>query len=243
LKRDARFYWNLFLSTLKLSAFTFGGGYVIVPLMQKRFVKDLKWIDEDEMLDLVAIGQSAPGPIAINTSILVGYRMAGVPGAFLTVLGTVLPPLITITVISFFYMAFRDNPIIRALFRGMQAGVAAVIADVVINMAARIIKNRRILPIAVMALSFIAASLFDINIIVILLISGLLGVYTALRTGKGPDTDASAVVNKGAITDAGAGVNTGADTDADANPGIDAASDAGAENGADRHRTGKEGSE
>ncbi|NMA33160.1 MAG: chromate transporter, partial [Clostridiaceae bacterium] len=96
MKRDARFYWNLFLSTLKLSAFTFGGGYVIVPLMQKRFVKDLKWIDEDEMLDLVAIGQSAPGPIAINTSILVGYRMAGVPGAFLTVLGTVLPPLITI---------------------------------------------------------------------------------------------------------------------------------------------------
>ena len=82
MKKDKRFYWNLFFSTFTLSAFTFGGGYVIVPLMQKRFVKDLKWIDEDEMLDLVAIGQSAPGPIAINTSILVGYRMAGIPALF-----------------------------------------------------------------------------------------------------------------------------------------------------------------
>lgn len=202
MKKGARFYWNLFFSTFTLSAFTFGGGYVIVPLMQKHFVKDLKWIDEDEMLDLVAIGQSAPGPIAINTSILVGYRMAGVPGAFLTVLGTVMPPLITITVISFFYTAFRDNPIIRALFRGMQAGVAAVIADVVINMAARIIKNRRILPVAVMALSFTAAFFFDINIIVILLVSGLLGAYTAFRTRHVQDTDTG--------TDADADV--GADT-------------------------------
>ena len=185
MKKGARFYWNLFFSTFTLSAFTFGGGYVIVPLMQKRFVKELKWIDEDEMLDLVAIGQSAPGPIAINTSILVGYRMAGVPGAFLTVLGTVLPPLITITVISFFYMAFRDNPIIRALFRGMQAGVAAVIADVVINMAAKIIKSKRVLPVVVLLLSFIAASFFDVNIIIILVISGSLGAYTTLRTRGG----------------------------------------------------------
>lgn len=164
-----------------LSAFTFGGGYVIVPLMQKRFVKELKWIDEDEMLDLVAIGQSAPGPIAINTSILVGYRMAGIPGAFLTVFGTVLPPLITITVISFFYIAFRDNPIIQALLRGMQAGVAAVIVDVVINMAAKIIKNKVILPIVVMALAFAAASFFNVNILIILLICGAMGAYTTFR--------------------------------------------------------------
>jgi len=190
LKKDARFYWNLFYSAFILSAFTFGGGYVIVALMQKRFVKKLKWIDEDEMLDLVAIGQSAPGPVAINTSILVGYRLAGIPGAFLTILGTVLPPFITITVISYFYMAFRDIPMIRALFRGMQAGVAAVIADVVISMAARIIKRRKLLPVIVMALSFIAASFFDLNIIIILLISGLFGIYTSLRAGTSPAADA-----------------------------------------------------
>ena len=82
-------------------------------------------------------------------------------------------------------MAFRDNPIIRALFRGMQAGVAAVIADVVINMAAKIIKNKRVLPVVVMLLSFIAASFFDVNIIIILVISGSLGAYTTLRTRGG----------------------------------------------------------
>ena len=97
-----------------LSAFTFGGGYVIVPLMRKKFVEEYRWIEEKEMLDLVAIGQSAPGPIAVNTSILVGYRLAGVPGAFFTILGTVLPPLIIISVISLFYTAFRESPAVAA---------------------------------------------------------------------------------------------------------------------------------
>lgn len=184
MKKDKLFYWKLFLSTFTLSAFTFGGGYVIVPLMQKRFVKELKWIDEDEMLDLVAIGQSAPGPIAVNTSILVGYRMAGIPGAFLTILGTILPPLITITVISFFYIAFRDNMIVKTLMKGMSAGVAAVIADVVIDMAAKIVKNKALLPIAVMILAFIAAAFLKINIIYILLICGALGAWTTYRTNR-----------------------------------------------------------
>lgn len=157
---------------------------MIVPLMQKRFVKELKWIEEDEMLDLVAIGQSAPGPIAINTSILVGYRMAGIPGAFLTVFGTVLPPLISITVISFFYIAFRDNKIIQALLKGMQAGVAAVIVDAVINMASKITKIKRVLPIVVMILAFIAAALLNVNIVIILLICGVLGAYTTYRTNR-----------------------------------------------------------
>lgn len=184
MKKDLRFYWTLFFSTFTISAFTFGGGYVIVPLMQKRFAKELKWIEEDEMLDLVAIGQSAPGPIAINTSILVGYRMAGVPGAFLAILGTVLPPLIIITVISYFYIAFRDNALVNALLLGMQAGVAAVIVDVVCGMASKIIKNRVVLPVIVMILAFIAAAFFNVNIVVILLICGGLGAFTTWRTGR-----------------------------------------------------------
>ncbi len=183
-KKDKHFFWKLFSSTFTLSAFTFGGGYVIVPLMQKRFVEELRWIDEDEMLDLVAIGQSAPGPIAVNTSILVGYRMAGIPGALLSVLGTILPPLITITLISYFYIAFRDNPIIKALLLGMQAGVAAVIVDVIISMASKVIKNKRILPIAVMVLAFIAATFLNINIVIILFICGALGAYTTFRTSR-----------------------------------------------------------
>lgn len=214
-KKDRHFYWRLFSSTFTLSAFTFGGGYVIVPLMQKRFVKELKWIEEDEMLDLVAIGQSAPGPIAINTSILVGYRMAGIPGALLTVTGTVLPPLIVITIISYFYIAFRDNHLVKALFKGMQAGVAAVIVDVVIEMAARIIRNRRLLAIIVMALSFIAAVLLKINIVIILLFCGILGAYTTLRSKhdarSSPDSGKDESCAEGSGTGGSAGKKEGSD--------------------------------
>lgn len=181
LKKDKKFYWTLFFSTFTLSAFTFGGGYVIVPLMQKRFVKELKWIDEEEMLDLVAIGQSAPGPIAVNASIIVGYRMAGILGALLTTLGTVLPPLFIITILSYFYIAFRENVIINALLFGMQAGVAAVIVDVVINMGMTIVNDKRLVPISVMILAFIATAIFNVNIVFILLISGAIGAYTTYR--------------------------------------------------------------
>lgn len=105
-----RVYSKLFLPTLKLSACTFGGGFVIVPLMRKKFMKEYRWIGEQEMLDFIAIAQSSPGAIAVNASILVGYRMAGVIGALLTVLGTVLPPLAIISVISFFIPSFGITP-------------------------------------------------------------------------------------------------------------------------------------
>ena len=91
MKKDANFYFKLFYSTFCLSAFTFGGGYVIVPLMRKKFVNELEWLDEKEMLDLTAIAQSAPGAMAVNAAILVGYRLAGILGAFITILATVLP--------------------------------------------------------------------------------------------------------------------------------------------------------
>ena len=181
MKKDKKFYWTLFSSTFTLSAFTFGGGYIIVPLMQKRFVQELKWIDEEEMMDLVAISQSAPGPIAVNASIIVGYRMAGIPGALLSTLGTVLPPLAIITAVSYFYIAFRENSVINALLFGMQAGVAAVIVDVVINMGLAIIKDKRLLPVIMTFLSFVATAVFDVNIVVILFICGAIGAYTTYR--------------------------------------------------------------
>lgn len=134
-------YWQLFLSTFKLSACTFGGGFVIIPLMRERFVKELHWIEEEEMLDLTAIAQSSPGSIAINASILVGYHVAGIPGALITVVGSALPPLIIISIISAFYQAFRSNKYVSMAMAGMLAGVAAVIFDVVINMAWPILKK------------------------------------------------------------------------------------------------------
>ena len=177
-------YKKLFFSTFKLSACTFGGGFVIIPLMRKKFVDELGWIDEDEMLDLTAIAQSSPGAIAVNASILIGYHVAGFPGAMLTVLGTVLLPLIIISIISMFYQAFRDNVIINMAMAGMLCGVAAVIFDVVINMAKTIFQKKRLLPAIVMLGSFIAVRFFSVNIIIIILVCGVIGAVDIWYQGK-----------------------------------------------------------
>jgi chromate transporter len=181
LKKGFRFYWTLFISTFTLSAFTFGGGYVIVPLMRKKFVEKLHLITDEEMLDLVALGQSAPGALAVNTSILVGYHTAGVPGALLTVLGTVLPPLITLTVISLGYEAFKGNTAVRFAFRGMQAGVAALVCSAVAEMALPIFKKRKWGPIALMAAAFALAAVFKVNVVLIILACGLIGLLDAVK--------------------------------------------------------------
>ena len=109
MERNFTLYRKLFTSTFYLSAFTFGGGYVIVPLMRKEFVEKLKWIDEKEMMDMVAIAQSSPGALAVNASVIIGYRCGGILGALITVFGTILPPLIILSVISYFYEAFAGR--------------------------------------------------------------------------------------------------------------------------------------
>ncbi|MBQ8092731.1 MAG: chromate transporter [Clostridia bacterium] len=175
---------TLFLSTFRLSACTFGGGFVIIPLMRSLFVQKLHWIEDEEMLDMTAIAQSSPGAIAVNASILVGYNVAGFPGALMTVLGTILPPLIIISVISVFYQAFRDNPYVSIVMSGMLCGVAAVILDVVIDMTAGILKRRKVLYVLMLIGAFVAVRGFGVSIILVLLVCGLLGVLDAKRTGK-----------------------------------------------------------
>lgn len=132
------------------------------------------------MLNLVAISQSAPGPVAVNASILVGYRLAGFPGAVFSLLGTILPPLIILTVISLFYQAFQSNPVVAAVLKGMQAGVAAVIADVVVGMGLNVARGRDVLSIAVMAGAFVASYFFQVNVMLVILLCGLLGAARTL---------------------------------------------------------------
>ncbi len=177
-------YLKLFTSTFQLSACTFGGGFVIIPLMRKKFVEDLGWIDEQEMMDLTAIAQSSPGAIAVNAAILVGYRVAGVAGAMLTVAGSVLPPLIIISIISLFYQAFRDNVFVNMAMTGMLAGVAAVIMDVVVTMAKSIFKKKRILPVLVLLGAFVATYFFKVNIILIILVCGIVGAADTVYQQK-----------------------------------------------------------
>lgn len=168
-------YWTLLKSTFILSAFTVGGGYVIVPLMQKKFVEELGWIDTEEMLDLVALGQSMPGALAVNTSILVGYRIAGLSGAFTTVLGTVSPPLIIISVVSYFYMQFRDNPVVESAMLGMQIGVVAVILNVVFNMTKDVLGTKDIINLLILIGAFVAGFVFNLNVVLIIVVAGVLG--------------------------------------------------------------------
>ena len=175
---------KLFISNLCLSAFTFGGGYVIVSLMKKKFVDELKWIGEDEMLDLVAIAQSGPGAVAINGAIVVGYKLAGLWGVLVSILATVIPPFIIISLISFFYAAFRDSFLVSELLKGMQAGVAAVIAGVVFDMGSGIVKKHDPLSLIIMAGAFIASCILKINVVYIILSCALLGLLR-YYAGKG----------------------------------------------------------
>ncbi len=176
--------FRLFLSTLSLSAFTFGGGYVIVPLMKKKFCDEHGWIEEDEILNLVAIAQSAPGAMAVNASILLGYRIAGAPGMLAAIFGTILPPLITLSLVSLFYDAFRQNRWAAALLTAMRAGVAAVIADVVWTMAGRLLKEKRVFPFLLMLCSFAASFFLKVSVIVVLPVCGLLGWFGTLAEKK-----------------------------------------------------------
>lgn len=170
-------YWQLFSSSFYLSAFTFGGGYVIIPLLQKKFVDNLGWISNDEMMDMTAIAQSAPGSLAVNASILIGYKIAGISGALVCTLGTVLPPLILLSVISRYYDAFKANRYIAAALHTMQAGVAAVILDVVMTLGHQIIQSKNIMYLMIMVATFTLSLLFQINALILIIVAGLMGVF------------------------------------------------------------------
>lgn len=171
---------KLFLSTLYISAFTFGGGYVIVTLFKKKFVDEYKWINDKEMLDLVAIAQSSPGAIAVNGAIVTGYKLSGVIGAAVAVVATIIPPFIVISVISAFYEAFKNNLIVSSMLEGMQAGVGAVIASVVYDMALDIFKQKSTGSVIIMLGAFAASCFFDMNVIYIILVCVGIGIIKAV---------------------------------------------------------------
>ena len=171
---------QLFLSTLYISSFTFGGGFVIVTFMKEKFVDQFHWIDEQEMLDLTALAQSSPGAIAVNAAILVGGRGAGLAGMAVAVAGTILPPMVILSVISLFYAAFAANRYVALFLKGMQSGVAAVILDVVWGLGGRVVREGSPLHLLVMAAAFVAAFFLDVNVIFIILAAALLGLGQAL---------------------------------------------------------------
>lgn len=176
---------QLFVSTFCISAVTFGGGFVIITFMKRKFVDEYHWIDEEEMLDLTALAQSSPGAIAVNAAMLVGRRVAGLPGMLAALLGTILPPMIIISAISFVYAAFAANPYVAVILKGMQASVAAIIADVVVGLGSGVLRQRSPLHLLVMIAAFAATVFGKINVVYIILAAAVIGVIAELvRKGR-----------------------------------------------------------
>lgn len=182
--KKLKIYFLLLRITFSISAFTFGGGYIAIPMMRKYFVNDLELISEQELLDMAAIAQSTPGAIAVNIAVLVGYRISGVTGAIISCIGTIFPPLLILSIISMFYEAFRDNSIISAVLKGMEAGVAAVIVDLVIDMSQGIFKQKDLLLTLMVPATFIASFIFNINVLLIIIFCSILCLAQAYVRSK-----------------------------------------------------------
>lgn len=168
--------WVLFLTTLYISAFTFGGGFVIVTFMKHKFVDELHWINEQEMLDFTALAQSCPGAIAVNAAILVGWNVYGLAGMLVATLGTILPPMIILSVVSFFYAIFSANVWVAIVLKGMQAGVAAVILDAACSLGESVLKEKSNLSIFIMTAAFVCDFFLGVNVVYIILVAACIGI-------------------------------------------------------------------
>lgn len=170
---------KLFWSMLYISAFTFGGGFVIIPLIRKKFVDQLQWLSEEDMLDIVAMAQSSPGAVAMNVASQTGYRIAGARGTVAAVAGTVIPPFVWISIISLCYDAFRTSPIVDAFLRSMQPAVAAVIFAAALSML-KPIRDRKKASSWLMFAAGLALGLCGLNVIWILLVGAVFGAAASL---------------------------------------------------------------
>jgi chromate transporter len=175
-ERNSHFFWTLFKSTFIISAFTVGGGFVIVPLLKTKYVDEYHWISDKDTLDLVAIAQSMPGVIAVNSAVILGYRMAGILGTIVALLATVLPPLITLTVISYCYDFFIQSEVIKMIMKGMQCGATALMLNVAIDLTRKQCKKKLLLPILIVIGTFVGNIVFNLNIMYLILIDGIIGL-------------------------------------------------------------------
>lgn len=176
---------TIFLLMFKLSAFTFGGGYVIISMMQKEFVEKRGWLTEEEMQDITVVAQSAPGPVAVNSAIMMGYKLRGTGGIAVASIGIACPPLIILTIISAFYTQFKESVVIASILLGLRAGVAAIVMDVALSMCTGVLIKKQVVQIVIMFAAFIAVAGFGISAIVIImgcLLAGL--VKTVVETKK-----------------------------------------------------------
>lgn len=174
---------NLFISFVKIGAFTFGGGYAMIPLIQKEAVDTHKWVSNDDILDILAIAESTPGVLAVNSATFIGYKVAGFWGSLIATLGVVLPSFIIIMIVSFFYDAFRSNEYVNYAFYGIRAGVSVLLLNTVMKLAKTL--DRSMFSALLVIVSFFLSTLFNINAIYIIIFSAVVGIiYTTIMRNK-----------------------------------------------------------
>ena len=169
---------KLFTTFFKIGAFTFGGGYAMIPLIQKETVEKNNWIDDKDILDIVAIAESTPGPIAINASTFVGYRVSGFMGALASTFGVVLPSFVIILIISGVLRQFENLQVVKFAFNGIRAGVLALLIKALISMYKQCPKNK--LSYIIMAASLIAVAFLKISVLVVIICCGITGIVSSL---------------------------------------------------------------
>lgn len=173
---------ELFISFFKIGLFTFGGGYAMIPLIQKEIAEQKKWITDDDILEIVAIAESTPGPIAVNAATFVGWRTAGFLGALCATIGVVLPSFVIISLIAFVLGEFQNVKAVRYAFFGIRAGVLALILRALVSMYKKSPKGT--LSYMITILAFAASAVFDVNAIVIILLAGVTGLVSAAVMSK-----------------------------------------------------------
>lgn len=182
MKKKLKTLWDLFYTFFKIGAFTFGGGYAMISIIQKEAVEKKKWISDDDILDVVAIAESTPGPIAINSSTFIGYKVAGILGSAFATLGTVLPSFIIISIIAFFLNQFTSYNVVKFAFSGIRAGVLVLIINAFISMYKKSPKGA--VSWTIMALSFAGVVLFDLPVIWVLIACAVIGLITSYAVKK-----------------------------------------------------------
>ena len=177
MKVNLKTVWKVFVTFFKIGAFTFGGGYAMIPLIQNEAVEKNKWITDDDILEIIAIAESTPGPIAINSATFVGYRAAGVLGSVCATLGVVLPSFVIILLLSFILDAFQELKAVQYAFYGIRAGVLALLCKSLWTMYKKSPKGWA--AYIIMASSFILTAIFDLNVIFVIIGCAIFGLITA----------------------------------------------------------------
>ena len=178
MKVDVKRLWSLFCTFFKIGAFTFGGGYAMIPLIQKEAVENKGWITDEDILEIIAIAESTPGPIAINSATFVGYRTCGVLGAACATFGVVLPSFVVILAISYVLQEVQELKAVQYAFNGIRAGVLALLFKALWGMYKKSPKGWA--AYVVMAAAFVLTAFLKVNVLLVIVFCAVFGLVTAM---------------------------------------------------------------